>query len=194
MKTRTRSEWTAALCTVAAVTLVATGCSGDRGGGGQGHSSASGSAGRAACSTIATPGFPGVDRCDVESVMVAAAQRIFSFNPATESSTADSFWAAAPLLTADYLAQVGVSAAMLAPVTAGDWLRWKAERAQVHAVATVASDEHPTPQTRVVAVTQRVKGPSGEVLERDLPQLVLYMAVSRSADGDPYGVSQIAVR
>lgn len=180
----------AAVVAAAAIAAGAVGCSG---GSSSPPSPASPSVTRPVCATTHTPGFPAVDRCSVESVLQTAAARIFSFLPAQQSSTADSFWAAGPLLDPMYQAQVGDSAAMLAPVTAGQWQRWAAEHAHIDADARVTSDEHPTPTTRVVAVTQHITGPGGQTLEPD-QTVVLYMAATRASDGAPYAVSQITVR
>lgn len=56
-----------------------------------------------------------VDRCDPDAVLTAAAQQVFSYDPARQASQANAFVAAGPLLSETYRQQVGASAAVLAP-------------------------------------------------------------------------------
>lgn len=146
-----------------------------------------------ACARVTTPQFPQVDRCDVESVMTAAAARIFTFRPSTEDDPSAAFWAAAPLLTPTYQKQVGVSAGMLATVSAGEWAQWASDDTRVTASANVTSDEHPTGTTRVVAVRQRFTDPSGRTVAPERTT-VLYMVAEKDPETGAYAVSQIVTR
>lgn len=146
------------------------------------------------CQVQPIPGYDQINPCLPEPVMTAAAQRVFSYEPATQESTANSFQAAGPLLDPTYAGEVGASASMLAPVTGATWARWKADGDTVTATAQVTSDEHPadtaTSAMRVVAVIQHVIGPNGKPADDDINTTV-YMTATRASAASPWLVSMI---
>lgn len=125
--------------------------------------------------------FAAVDQNDPESVMVAAAQALFSYTPATDPSQAAGAERAAPLLDERFYTENKPAFTVLAPITGGQWDRWASENAVVTARAAVTADDHPVDApakvSRVVAVTQTATAPSGAVLDEST--LAVYMTATR---------------
>lgn len=123
--------------------------------------------------TPAPPALPApyadVDQTNPESVMVAAAQALFSYTPATDRNQLDAVNRAAPLLDERYYNDNAPSLIALAPITGRQWEQWREQDAVVTATATVTSDEHPEDKpakvSRVVAVQVNATDPSGRTID-----------------------------
>lgn len=139
-----------------------------------------------------------IDLCtDPDAVLVAAAQTIFTYRPAEQSSQADSFRAAGDLLNARYSSEVGPSASALAPITGATWARWAETSSIVTADAAISPTQHPadteTSHMRVVEVTQRIEPGPGGAPEPD-QMLTAYMVAGREGPGRPWQVVVIDLR
>ncbi|MFF2113774.1 hypothetical protein [Rhodococcus koreensis] len=125
--------------------------------------------------------FSGVDQNDPEAVMVAAAQALFSYTPATDPTQAAGADRAAPLLDERFYAENKAAFSVLAPITGAQWDRWASANATVTARAAVTGDNHPPDApariSRVVAVTQTATTPAGAVLDEST--LAVYMSATR---------------
>ncbi|MFZ2174381.1 MAG: hypothetical protein WAW17_10145, partial [Rhodococcus sp. (in: high G+C Gram-positive bacteria)] len=132
---------------IVTVTLLAAGC----GSSDDGHDPAGepmDSGGPTAALTTPPPpplpdSFAGVDQNDPEAVMVAAAQALFSYRPATDPSQAAGAERAEPLLDERFYAENKAAFSVLAPITGAQWDRWASENAVVTARAAVTGDNHP---------------------------------------------------
>lgn len=146
------------------------------------------------CTADPLPGFSGLDRCNGDTVLQAAAATIFSYHPAQQINQAAAFDAAAGLLSEQYHRQVGASASVLAPITGATWLRWAQNNAVVTATPRITSTDHPpdtdTRHARVVEVTQHVTGGAPEPDRR----LTVYMTAAREAATAPWQISLLSVR
>ncbi|NKS56576.1 hypothetical protein GS504_03265 [Rhodococcus hoagii] len=113
--------------------------------------------------------YTDVDQTNPESVMVAAAQALFSYTPAADRNQLDAVNRAAPLLDERYYNDNAQSLIALAPITGRQWEQWREEKAVVTATATVTSDEHPEDKpakvSRVVAVQVNATDPSGRTVD-----------------------------
>lgn len=125
--------------------------------------------------------FSGVDQNDPEAVMVAAAQALFSYTPATDPTQAAAADRAAALLDERFYAENKAAFSVLAPITGARWDRWASENATVTARAAVTGDNHPPDApariSRVVAVTQTATTPAGAVLGEST--MAVYMSATR---------------
>ena len=136
------------------------------------------------CDSTRLRGFPTVDAgCDPDSVLTAAAAIVFSYRPAEHLGQADSFAAAQPLMTPDYVQSVGVSASALAPITGAQWAQWAADSSVVTATAVITAADHPadtdTRHLRVLTVTQHVTGQAGAAAGPDPAPLTVYMGAQK---------------
>ncbi|TSD39711.1 hypothetical protein LRL17_30400 (plasmid) [Rhodococcus qingshengii] len=191
--TRTRNTAAAALLAGA---LLLAGC----GSGGDGHDNHPLDEGGPADSSLTTPpppplpgAFAGVDQNDPESVMVGAAQALFSYAPAEEANQLAAAQRAAPLFDERYYSENSGSFIALAPITGKQWQSWADEGAIVTASASVTSDEHPADQpakvSRVLAVTQTATTPEGKPLSSTT--FAAYMSATKLG---VWRVSAVAVR
>ncbi|QYA99632.1 hypothetical protein I1A62_00435 (plasmid) [Rhodococcus sp. USK10] len=125
--------------------------------------------------------FNGVDQNDPEAVMVAAAQALFSYTPATDPTQAAGADRAAALLDERFYAENKAAFSMLAPITGAQWDRWASANATVTARVAVTGDNHPPDApariSRVVAVTQTATTPTGAVQGEST--LAVYMSATR---------------
>ncbi|MBC2644306.1 MULTISPECIES: hypothetical protein [unclassified Rhodococcus (in: high G+C Gram-positive bacteria)] len=125
--------------------------------------------------------FSSVDQNDPEAVMVAAAQTLFSYTPATDPTQAAGADRAAPLLDERFYAENKAAFSVLAPITGAQWDRWTSANATVTARAALTGDNHPPDApariSRVVAVTQTATTPAGAVLDEST--VAVYMSATR---------------
>ena len=172
---------TAVLVAAVAVALAAAGCGSDS------EANAPMDPGGPTASLSAPPPpalpapFAGVDQSNPESVMVAAAQTLFSYAPATDRNQLDAVNRAAPLLDERYYSDNAGSLIALAPITGRQWAQWAEQQAIVTATATVTNDEHPEDKpakvSRVVAVQLDATDPSGRSI--DSTSFAAYMTATK---------------
>lgn len=150
-----------------------------------------------ALTTPAPPSLPdafaGVDQNDPESVLVAAAQTLFSYTPVTDASQAAAADRAAPLIDERFYRENRAGFLVMAPVPGSQWDRWRQQNAVVTARATITADDHPADAparvSRVVALTQTATTSDGVVVDQNT--FAAYMTVTRLG---VWRVSAIAVR
>ena len=125
--------------------------------------------------------FSAVDQNDPEAVMIAAAQALFSYTPATDPTQAAGAERAAPLFDERFYAENKAAFSVLAPITGAQWDQWASQNAVVTARASVTGDNHPPDApariSRVVALTQTATTPAGVVLGDST--LTVYMSATR---------------
>ncbi|WP_072713728.1 hypothetical protein [Rhodococcus rhodnii] len=191
MTDRTRG---ALIAIVATAALVLAGC----GSNDHDHDHPMDQGGPAAASTTPPPPplpapFTDVDQDDAEAVLVAAAESLFSYRPAEQSSQVDAAAATRPLLDDRFFAANEAGFGVLAPITGAMWERWRSQGAAVTATAQVTSDAHPADQpariSRVLAVTVTAHAPDGTELDR--MQWPVYMSATKLG---VWRVSAVAVR
>jgi hypothetical protein len=101
-----------------------------------------------------------VDQNDPAAVITKVIETMFSWQPGKDTSPADAFTRAKPLLSAPLAAQ---QPDLAGPQAGSQWHDWAYARATIAANAVIVADEHPpdTPDKvfRVVAIKQAIGGP-----------------------------------
>jgi hypothetical protein len=98
-----------------------------------------------------------VDQNDPAAVITVVVETMFSWQPGRDTSPADAFTRAKPLLSAPLAAQ---QPDLGGPQAGSQWHDWAYQRATITAKADIVTDEHPpdTPDKvfRVVAIKQAI--------------------------------------
>lgn len=98
-----------------------------------------------------------VDQTDAPAVIKAVVETMFSWQPGRDTSPADAFARAKPLLSASLAAQ---QPDLAGPEAGSQWHDWAYQHATVTAKAELVADEHPTDTPdkvyRVVAIKQAI--------------------------------------
>lgn len=158
------------LLTVTVVGLVLAGCSSES----SEHDHMDDGGPTGALSTPPPPSLPerfaGTDQTDPESVIVAAAETLFSYDPIADTNQAAAAERAKPLLDEQFYDENTLSFSVLAPISGNRWQQWRDEQAVVTATARITDDDHPADApariSRVVAVDVVATAPTGREVDR----------------------------
>ena len=147
-----------------------------------------------ACGGDDTPVFTGSDNeetapPEAQEAILSALETMFTWSPAKDASTADAYNRALPFLGKEL--QEGAKN----KIERGNsvwWQEWKAQKAEVTAVAKLVPAEHPkdTDDTvqRSIVMTQTVKTPDGRVLDESTFNIDRVVA---KKEGDRWRVQEI---
>ncbi|MFC8529191.1 hypothetical protein [Nocardia sp. NPDC057227] len=166
---------------IAAAALVAVGCS-----------TAAEPPARPGCRDAAFPApFAAVDPCAPEQVLTTAIRAIFDYRPAEQPDPRFAFIAAAPLLDPGLIESGREASLVWAPVTTGQWQRWRTENTTLVTTVDIERDDHPpdteTEVNRVLAVTVTPVGQASLVF-------AVYALTARPRAGAGWQLAGLGVR
>ncbi|MCZ9635039.1 hypothetical protein [Rhodococcus sp. BH5] len=113
--------------------------------------------------------FAAVDQFQPDSVMVAALETLFSYQPTVDLGQGEAAQRAAPLMDERFYRENAASMTALAPITGKRWQSWRGAGATVQARASITTDQHPpdlpASYSRVVAITVAAIAPDGAQID-----------------------------
>lgn len=131
-----------------------------------------------------------IDPCSAPAVLQAAVAAIFDYRPAGDRGPRAAFTRARPLLQDRFATEAEPAAGAWAPITTGQWQRWRDQQMPISTNVMVTGDDHPADSA---ATADRVLAVRMHPAQEPAVVFTVYASATRISGG-PWLLSGLGVR